>query len=152
MSAKSLPCGCEDAEEHHAGKTTAAQCFWKGRCSSISVLITQRSDIPTPLKSLALIHQTHSADNLHTFASRRGEKHLALKHVNPKSRCWLSHVRALTDNANLTPLRLCALFSIVHLHIWWDGGMGPDVASQTSLEVQPRRSGGPLGREKPFPP
>lgn len=30
------------------------------------------AEIPTLQKSSALIHQTHSADNLHTFASRRG--------------------------------------------------------------------------------
>lgn len=29
--------------------------------------------IPAPQKSLTLKHQTHSADNLHTFASRRGK-------------------------------------------------------------------------------
>lgn len=83
-----------------------------------------------------------------------GEReHLAPKHVNPKSRCSLSHVRALTDNANQTPLRFCALFSNVHVRTY--GGMVPQVRmsqARASLEVRPRRSGGPLGREKPFPP
>lgn len=104
-------------------------------------------------------HQTHTADNLHTFADRHTHthtKHLALKHVNPgKSRCSLGHVQVLAHNTNQTPPHSHACTLLSHssaVHAQCAGGTGPDVASQTSLEVRPRRSGGPLGREKPFPP
>lgn len=72
-----------------------------------------------------------------------------------KGRCSLSHVQANAQKASLTPPHSpsCVLLSYQCIvHAQGSGGTIQDVARQADLEVWPRRSGGPLGQEKLFPP
>lgn len=90
------------------------------------------------------------------------QKLLAPKHVKPGLKAGARsvtcrHLHKCKPNAPARAclcvfVRVCVCNPIVSYCCVVAGGTGPDVASGASLEVRPRRSGGLLGPEKPFPP
>lgn len=109
-------------------------------------------------RDLSLEPQTHAADNFYTHCRTHTLKSpwhwstfIQAKAGAQSVTCKHSHIHKPNAPALTCMHSIVIILGCACTVRWWHRS-GPDVASQTGLEVQTRRSGGPLGQEKPFPP